>query len=137
MSREERLCRRHQRAARRSEGSEHTHTWIDGAPRRAATNETLRRWDAPEFVSIHVEAGDITIRSADQADPLVIRSRVTGYGFPGAGGKTAVTRQGRSLIFTHRRERGQWEVHATFDVLVHHGIEVKIVATTREGRIRR
>ncbi len=117
-----------------------TRTWLDGVTRRPATYETLHRWrapDAPDEVWIDVDRGDVTVRVVDQPEPLTIRSLVTGYGFPGADGKTTVRRDRGSLRYVHRLEFGQWEAHATFDVRVRPGAARRIVVTTRSGRVRR
>jgi hypothetical protein len=117
---------------------ERTDTWLDGPPRKAATYETLHRWrdpEPPDVIAIEVERGDITILVTDDREPLVIRSLVTGYGWPGAEGKGAVERHGRSLKYRHRMELGGWETHAAFEVRVRRGGPA-LAARTRGGVVR-
>jgi membrane-associated PAP2 superfamily phosphatase len=115
---------------------ERTRTWLDGVKRKAATDETVHAWrapDAPGVIAVDVERGDVTVRFAEQPEPLVIRSLVNGYGFPGTDGRTSVRRDGASLRYEHRLERGHWEIHATFDVCIRPGT-TPLVLQIRTGR---
>jgi lipid A 4'-phosphatase len=118
---------------------ERTTTWVDEIRRKAATHETLYSWhapDAPQSVRIEVERGDVVVRFVDQPEVMVIRSVVSGYGLPGADGKTHVTRRGRSIRYEHRGEFGQWEVRASFDVRLRRGGKLlEIIVTTGSGRV--
>lgn len=118
---------------------ERTRTWIDSAPRKAATHESVHLWrapTAPKSISIVVDRGDVNVSFPDQPEPLVIRSLVTGYGLPGADGKTHVTRDGDSLRYEHRLERGHWEIHATFDVRMRRdAMSGRVVVTSGRGRV--
>jgi membrane-associated PAP2 superfamily phosphatase len=119
---------------------EKTDTWLDDTTRRAATYETIHRWrdpTPPDAITIEVERGDIEVRLTDDREPLVIRSLVTGYGWPGADGKRTVVRRGGTVIYKHRMELGAWETHAIFEVRVRRRDAPRVSARTRDGVVRR
>lgn len=97
---------------------ERTTTWIDKASRGAATRETLLPWSEPSVFFFDAERGDIEIRFEQRREAMTIHSVVKGFGFPGAGGTTSVTRDGDAIAYQHRLEGLLWEARPTFDVVI-------------------
>jgi membrane-associated PAP2 superfamily phosphatase len=122
---------------------ENVHVWLEPGQARAATGEGIHLWRArrdapnPAKVLVEVEVGDISIAFRPQLEPMLIRSRVTGFAFPGAASPIAAGYLGvGGGIFYRQRLSGLFaEKHGSFDVSLREELVTDLAVATRDGQI--
>jgi lipid A 4'-phosphatase len=122
---------------------ESVHVWLEPGEKRPAGEETVSWWrptrNAPEpaEVSIGIELGNITVRFGRQLEPMLIRSLVTGYAFPGSSSDVKVGELGHAAGIFYR----QWlsglfiEKHGTFLVSLRDDVAARVRISTGQGEI--
>ena len=117
--------------------------WLEPGQARPAADGAVLRWRANRGgtsrrnVLVAVEVGDVTVEIRRQPEPLVIRSLVTGFAFPGSGSHIASGeladeegvsyRQGLSGLFV--------EKHGTFHVILREDLAASLEVKTGEGQV--
>jgi membrane-associated PAP2 superfamily phosphatase len=122
---------------------EKVHVWLEPGQARAAAGESVLAWrtgpDAPTpaRVVIEVEVGDVSIAFRQQPEPMLIRSRVTGFAFPGAASRIAAgfPEHGGEIFYRQRLSGLFAEKHGSFDVSLREELAPGLEVTTREGQI--
>ena len=110
-------------------------TWIDQPSRAPATREVFLPWKDPSTLEIDVERGDVSIRFAARREAVTIHSVVRGFGFPGAGGKSTVTRNGDAVAYRHRLDGFLWEARPAFEVVIDSETTLNRVIVTTGGEL--
>ena len=122
---------------------ERVHVWLRTGQPRTGAGEAFLFWRAghdapnPAKVVIEVELGDISITFRQQPESLVIRSRVTGFAFPGAGSRIATGYlEHNGGIFYRQRLSGLFaEKHGSFDVSLREELAPDLAVKTQDGQI--
>jgi lipid A 4'-phosphatase len=123
--------------------SENVHVWLEPGTKRPAGEETVSWWrptrnaPAPAEVSIAVELGNITVQFRPQKEPLLIRSLVTGYAFPGSSSDVTVRDldHGAGISYRQRLSGLFIEKHGTFLVSLRNDVAVEVRISTGRGEI--
>jgi len=122
---------------------ENVHVWLEPGQARTAAGETVLKWrtrrDAPNpaKVLVAVEVGDVTLEFRRQPEPMLIRSLVTGFAFPGAGSRIAVgdLEQAGGISYRQRLSGFFAEKHGKFDVSLREDLAPDVEVKTRDGQI--
>ena len=122
---------------------ERVHVWLEPGQASAAAGEAVLSWRAghdapnPAKVLVEVEVGDISIAFRQQPEPMLIRSQVTGFAFPGAASRIAAGYlEENGGIFYRQRLSGLFaEKHGSFDVSLREELAQGLELRTRDGQI--
>jgi membrane-associated PAP2 superfamily phosphatase len=110
-------------------------TWIDQPSRAPATREVFLPWKNPSTMHIDVERGDVAISFAPRREAVTIYSVVRGFGFPGAGGKSTVTRSREAITYRHRLDGFLWEARPAFEVVIDSETTLRRVIVSTVGSL--
>ena len=122
---------------------EDVHVWLEPGQATPAADVTAHAWPsrrgapAPTRVVIAVEVGDVALEFGRGPQPMVIRSRVTGFAFPGSSSETTIRnlRPGAGVSY-HESLRGLFvEKHGRFTVSLREDLEASLEVRTRDGQI--
>jgi lipid A 4'-phosphatase len=122
---------------------EDVHVWLAPGQTTPAANVTLHVWPShggaptPTPVAIAVEVGDIALAFGRGPQPMVIRSRVTGFAFPGSSSEITVRNvgPGRGVSY-HESLRGLFmEKQGQFTVNLREDLSASVDVRTRDGQI--
>jgi hypothetical protein len=122
---------------------EDVHVWLDPGQPHPPGGVTSVPWrptpgaPAPAEVAIAVEVGNITVEFARQAEPLSIRSVVTGYAFPGSSSDITVGELPGGAGVSYRQRLGGLfiEKHGAFLVRVRDDLAARLRLTTGRGDV--
>ena len=122
---------------------EDVHVWLEPGQATPAADVKAHAWPsrrgapAPTRVVIAVEVGDVALEFGRGPQPMVIRSRVTGFAFPGSSSETTIRnlRPGAGVSY-HEALRGLFvEKHGRFTVSLREDLEASLEVRTRDGQI--
>lgn len=116
--------------------------WLEPGKTSAAGNETVLRWrggrggPSRRNVLVAVEVGDVMVEIRRQPEPLVIRSLVTGFAFPGSGSRIAVGELAHEEGISYRQSLSGFfvEKHGTFHVILRDDLAASLEVKT--GKVR-
>jgi lipid A 4'-phosphatase len=122
---------------------ENVHVWLEPGRARPPLKEEVLKWGArrggppPAEIMIEAEVGDIVLELVRQPEPVVIRSLVTGFAFPGAGSDIDVKELdgGRRISYRQNLSGLFMEKHGTFRVTLREDLTTKLRLATRAGDI--
>jgi lipid A 4'-phosphatase len=122
---------------------ESVQVWLEPGESRPAGEQTVSWWrptrsaPKPAKVSIAVELGNITVEFRRQPEPMLIRSLVTGYAFPGSSSDVTVGELDHTAGISYRqRLSGLFiEKHGTFLVRLRDDVGAQVWIATGEGEI--
>lgn len=121
---------------------ERTYRWVEKTEHvPALKHETVLRWalgrgrPEPVRITLEVEKGDFHLDLSARDEPLVIRSLVKGFGFPGAGTMATVHREAHLVAYSQRLKGLFWEVHGRFDVAVRQSLPPRLLLRTGAGDV--
>jgi lipid A 4'-phosphatase len=122
---------------------ESVHVWLEPGETRPAGGETVSWWrptrNAPEpaEISVAVELGNITVRLGRQPEPMLIRSLVTGYAFPGSSSDVTVrdVDHGAGIFYRQRLSGLFIEKHGAFFVSLGDDVTAQVRISTGQGEI--
>jgi membrane-associated PAP2 superfamily phosphatase len=117
--------------------------WLEPGKTSAAGNETVLRWranrDGPSRrnVLVAVEVGDVMVEIRRQPEPLVIRSLVTGFAFPGSGSHIATGELAHEEGISYRQSLSGFfvEKHGTFHVILRDDLAASLKVKTGDGQV--
>jgi lipid A 4'-phosphatase len=122
---------------------ENVHVWLEPGQATPAGDVTAHAWpsgrgaQSPTRVVIAVEVGDIALEFGRGPQPLVIRSRVIGFAFPGSSSEITVgdLRPGAGVSY-HEALRGLFvEKHGRFTVSLREDSAATLEVKTGDGQI--
>jgi membrane-associated PAP2 superfamily phosphatase len=122
---------------------ENVHVWLEPGQTTPAADVAAHAWPSrpgapsPARVVITVEVGDITLEFGRGPQPMVIRSRVTGFAFPGSSSEITVgnLRPGAGVSY-HEALRGLFvEKHGRFTVSLREDLAASLEVKTGDGQI--
>ena len=122
---------------------EDVHVWLEPGQASPAAGVTAHAWPsprgapAPTRVVIAVEVGDIALEFGRGPQPMMVRSRVTGFAFPGSSSEITVRNLRPGSGVSYRQVlRGLFvEKHGQFTVSLREDLAASLEVRTRDGQI--
>ncbi len=122
---------------------EETRVWLEPGQHPPPGHVEVSPWrpaaNAPEprEISIALEIGNVTLEFRRQPEPLLVRSLLTAYAFPGSNGEITVGELagGEGISYRHRLSGIFIEKHGAFAVSVREDVDAAVDISTGEGEI--